>query len=328
MNKENILVVEDEWIIAKQICGNLKDFGYEVSPIASTAEEALRLAETEKPDLILMDIVLKGNMDGIDAVGQIALRFDIPIIYLTAYTNQEFLERAKHTKPFGYLVKPFNEQELYTNIEMALYKHKADKTLKDYLNRLTKCFKETIEAVSGAVELRGPWPLGHHRRVAELARAIAKEMNLADLWLDGLLLAAYVYDISFMNMPVDIIQDSGKLTGSKLNRYRNYPQLSYDILKEVDFPSPVKYIVLEHRECFDGSGFPQGLRGVEIVLEARILAVADAIEDLTCQRTFRNAFPLSEALEEVSSHSGSRYDPNVVTACLRLFNEKGYKMNG
>ncbi len=176
--------------------------------------------------------------------------------------------------------------------------------------------------------MRGPWPVGHHLRVADLALAIAREMNLVDLWLDGLRLAAYVYDISFMNLPVDIIQDSGQLSGSRLTMYRNYPQLSYDIIKEVDFPSPVKYIVLEHRECFDGSGFPQGLQGAEIVLEARILAVADAIEDLTCQRTFRNAFSLSEALEVVSSHSGSKYDPNVVAACLRLFNEKGYKMSG
>ncbi len=328
MSNEKILVVEDEWIIAKQICGNLKDFGYEVGPTASTGEEAVRMAETERPDLILMDVVLNGKMDGIDAVEKIALRFDIPIIYLTAHTNQEYLKRAKQTKPFGYLVKPFKEQELYANIEMALYKHKTDKAIKDYLNRHLKCYKETIAAVSGAIELRGPWSVGHHRRVAELAQAIAREMNLADLWLDGLRLAAHVYDISFMNMPDDIIQESGQLTGSKLTMYRNYPQLSYDILKEVDFPSPVAYIVLEHRECFDGSGFPQGLRGAEIVLEARILAVADAIEDLTCERTFRNAFPLREALEEVSSHSGSRYDPNVVAACLSLFHEKGYKMSG
>ncbi len=326
MNNEKILVVEDEWIIAKQISGNLKDFGYEVCPIACSGEDAIRMVKTERPDLILMDIVLKDKMDGIDAVKQIALQFDIPVIYLTAYTTPEYLERAKHTKPFGYLVKPFKEQELYTNIEMALYKHREDKTVKDYLNRLAKCFKETIEAIAGAIELRGPWSPGHHKRVAELAQAIAKELNLADLWLDGLRLAAYVYDIGFMNMPVDIIKDSENLTGSKLTMYRKYPQLSYDILKEVDFPSPVEYIVLEHRESYDGSGFPQGLRGVDIVLEARILAVADAIEDLTSQRTFRNAVPLSEALEEVSSHSGSRYDPDVVAACLRLFNEKGYKM--
>ena len=328
MNKEKILVVEDEWIIAKQICSSLEDFGYEVGSTASTGDDAVRMVETKRPDLILMDIVLEGKMNGIDAVEKIALRFDIPVIYLTAYTNQEYLKRAKHTKPFAYLVKPFKEQELYANIEMALYKHKEDKTIKDYLNRLVTCFQGTIEAVSEAIELRGPWPLGHHRRVAELAQAIAREMSLDALWLDGLRLAAHVYDISFMNMPVDIIRDAGKLTGSKLTMYRNYPQLSYDILKEVDFPSPVAYIVLEHRECFDGSGFPQGLQGADIVLEARILAVADAIEDLTCQRTFRNAFPLSEALEEVSSHSGSEYDPNVVAACLRLFNEKGYKMSG
>ncbi len=328
MNKEKILVVEDEWIIAQQICSNLKDFGYEVCSTASTGDDAVRLVETERPDLILMDIVLEGKMDGIGTVNKIALRFDIPVIYLTAYTNQEYLERAKHTKPFAYLVKPFKEQELYTNIEMALYKHKADKTIKDYLNSLAKCYKETIEAISGAIELRGICPPGHHQRVAALAQAIAKEMNLAELWLDGLRLAAYVYDISFMNLPDDVIRNSEKLTGRKLTMYRNYPQLSYEILKEVDFPSPVAYIVLEHRECFDGSGFPQGLRGPDIVLEARILAVAVAIEDLTCQQTFRDAFPLSEALEEVSSQSGSKYDSNVVAACLRLFNEKGYEMRG
>lgn len=327
MNHEKILVVEDEWIIAEQICGNLKDFGYRIAATASTGYEAIRMVEKEKPDLILMDIVLKGKMDGIDTAEQIALRFDIPVIYLTAHTNLDYLKRAKHTKPFCYLVKPFKEQELHSNVEMALYKHRTDKAIKDYLTRHLQSYKGTIEAVSGAIELRGPWPPGHHRRVAELAQAIAREMKLADLWLDGLWLAAYVYDISFMNMPDDIVSDSGNLTGPRLTMYRNYPQLAYDILKEVDFPSPVGYIVLEHRECFDGSGFPQGLRGADIVLEARILAVADAIEDFTCPRTFRKAFPLNEALEEVSSQSGSSYDPDVVAACLKLFNEKGYVMS-
>jgi CheY-like chemotaxis protein len=150
MNKEKILVVEDEWIIAKQICSNLEDFGYEVGSTASTGDDAVRMVETQRPDLILMDIVLDGKMDGIEAVEKIALRFDIPVIYLTAYTNQAYLNRAKRTKPFGYLVKPFKESELYANIEMALYKHKTDRAIKDYLNRLVRCFKETIEAVSVA----------------------------------------------------------------------------------------------------------------------------------------------------------------------------------
>jgi HD-GYP domain-containing protein (c-di-GMP phosphodiesterase class II) len=139
-------------------------------------------------------------------------------------------------------------------------------------------------------------------------------------------MAAYVYDIGLVSMPISIIQDSGKLTGIMLSLYRKYPQYSHDILEEVNFPWPVANIVLQHREFLDGSGFPKGIKGEDILIEARILAVADAIEDLTSHRSYRNAFPLDKALEEISSHSGSKYDPKVVAACLRLFNETGYKM--
>ena len=326
MNSEKIMVVEDEWVVADQICSNLKDFGYAVCATASTGDDAIRKVETDRPDLILMDIVLKGKMNGIEAAEQIALQFDIPVIYLTAYTKPEYIERAKQTKPFGYLVKPFKEQELYANIEMALHKHRADKEIKDYLERLAKCFKGTIMATSWAIEFRGPYAPGHHRRVAELTQAIAREMGLSDFSVEGLLLAAYVYDIGLVNMPVSIIQDSGKLTGFMLALYRKYPRMSCDILEEVDFPWLISDIVLQHCECFDGSGFPGGIKGEDILIEARILAVADAVEDLTSHRAFRSAFPFNEALEIISSHSGLKYDPDVVAACLRLFKEKGYKM--
>jgi HD-GYP domain len=141
-------------------------------------------------------------------------------------------------------------------------------------------------------------------------------------------LAAHVYDISLVNMPVEILQDAGQLTGTRLTLYRNYPQLSYDILKEVNFLWPIADIVLQHRECYDGSGFPRGIKGDDILIEARILAVAHALEDLTSNKAFRNAFPLKQALDEIKAHRGSKYDPDVVDACLRLFNEKGYKTEG
>jgi len=179
-----------------------------------------------------------------------------------------------------------------------------------------------MKAFSGAIELRGPYAPGHHQRVEEFVHAIAKEMGLPDVSLDGLRLSAHVYDISFVNIPVDIIQDYGKVTGTKLTLYRQYPQLSYDIIKEVDFPWPVADIVLQHRECYDGSGFPHGLKGEDILIEARILAVADALEDLTSHRAFRNAFPLQQALDEIRAHRGSQYDPDVVDACLRAFNKE------
>jgi putative two-component system response regulator len=319
MNNEKILVVEDEWVVADEICRNLKDFGYTVCSTASAGEDAIRKVETDRPNLILMDIVLKGKMDGIEAAEQICPQFDIPVIYLTSYTKPEYIERAKATKPFGYLVKPFKEQELYSNIEMALHKHRVDKEIKDYLDHLVKCFKGTIEAVSWATELRGPYTSGHHGRVAGLAQAIAREMGLPDFSVEGLCLAAYVYDIGLVNMPVSIIQDSGQLTGIMLTLYRKYPQMSCDILKEVDFRWPIADVVLQHCECFDGSGFPQGLSGEEILIEARILSVAVALEDLTSHRSYRSAFPLDQALETISSQSGSQYDPKVVAACLRLF---------
>ena len=152
MNSRKILEVEDEWVVVEQICRNLKDFGYTYST-ATKGKEAVKKAEAEKPDLILMDIVLKGKMDGIEAADQITSQFDIPVLFLTTHANHEYVERAKQAMPFGYLIKPFKEQELYSNIEMALHKHRADKEIKDYLERLAKCFTGTIEAVSETIEL-------------------------------------------------------------------------------------------------------------------------------------------------------------------------------
>jgi HD-GYP domain-containing protein (c-di-GMP phosphodiesterase class II) len=113
-----------------------------------------------------------------------------------------------------------------------------------------------------------------------------------------------------------------------LTMYQGYPQAGHDALKKIEFPWPIAETILQHRECYDGSGFPQRIRGEEILIEARILAVAVALEDLTTHRSYRNAFSLDHALEEISAHSGSKYAPDVVAACLRLFKEKGYKLEG
>jgi len=210
---DKIMVVEDEWIVADQLCNNLKDLGYMVCATASTGDEAIKNVQENNPDLILMDIVLKNKMDGIEAAEQITSQFNIPVIYLTSYTDKEYIERAKQTKPFGYLVKPFKQGELHANIEMALHKHRLEKEIKDYLERLIKCYRGTIESVSGAIELRGPYTPGHHRRVADFAQAIAKKIGLSDFSVEGTCLAAYVYDIGLVCIPLSVIQDAGQLTG-------------------------------------------------------------------------------------------------------------------
>jgi len=133
MDDVKILVVEDEGIIAKNIKNKLKSFGYTVPAIATTGEEAIRMAEITFPDLILMDVMLKGEMNGVEAAQHIQKRFSIPIIYLTAYSDDEILEKAKKTQPYGYIVKPFTSNDLHSNIEMALYKHKIDDTKNNQL---------------------------------------------------------------------------------------------------------------------------------------------------------------------------------------------------
>ncbi|WP_292465791.1 response regulator [Methanolobus sp.] len=139
MEDIKILVVEDESIIALNIKKKLKSFGYTVPAIVSTAEEAIKMTEITFPDLILMDVMLKGDMDGVQAIEEIRKKFDIPVIYLTAYSDDEVLERAKLTQPYGYIVKPFKANDLRTNIEIALYKHRMEKNARKKDNSNGNC---------------------------------------------------------------------------------------------------------------------------------------------------------------------------------------------
>ncbi len=147
MAKAKVLIVEDDRVVVKDLQGSLEDLGFDIASIVSSGEEALKKAKENKPDIVLMDIVLKGDMDGIETAGQIHSQFDIPVVYLTSYTDEKVLERAKITEPFGYISKPFVERELNIAIEIALYKHKMEKKLKES----EKWFSTTLRSVGDAV---------------------------------------------------------------------------------------------------------------------------------------------------------------------------------
>jgi len=306
----------------------LADLGYDVVSTAYSGEEAVEKVEEVHPDLVLMDIVLAGAMDGIQAAEKITALFGTPVVYLTAYADDKTFGRAKLTGPSGYILKPVEKKQLHVAIELALHRHGMDLNLQKNHARIYGSMKGLIEAIAETIELRGPYTSGHHKRVSQLASAIAREIGLTDFQVEGIDLASAIYDMGMVNIPADILQEAERLEGIRLTIYQTYPEAAYDTLKKIECIWPLAYIVLQHRECYDGSGFPRGIKGEEILIEARVLAVAVALEDLTTHRSFRNAFPLSEALKEISSHSGSRYDPEVVEVFLRLFNEKGYKMEG
>lgn len=207
-------------------------------------------------------------------------------------------------------------------------RRRMEEALLDSHAKLARNFKGSIDVISETIERKGPYAPGHHRRVAALTSAIAQEMRLTDFQVQGIGLAAAVYDIGLIDIPIEFLQDTDRLDGIKLTMYRGYPQTGHDALKKLEFLWPIADIILQHRECFDGSGFPQGIKGETILIEARILAVVDALEDLTSNKIHRPALPMEEALAVIENHRDSKYDPYVINTCLKLFNEKGYKMEG
>ncbi len=181
-----------------------------------------------------------------------------------------------------------------------------------------------IQAISGTVEIRDPYTAGHQRRTADLARAIAREMGLAEDLRDGLRMAGSIHDLGKVAIPAEILSKPTKLTDLEYHLIQDHPQIGHDILKDIEFPWPVAEIILQHHERIDGSGYPRGLKGDEILWEARILTVADVVEAMASYRPYRPALGIDKALEEISKNSGILYDPKVVDACLRLFKNKGY----
>ena len=202
----------------------------------------------------------------------------------------------------------------------------AEIELEKSFDRIRTTLTATVSALAYAVEMRDPYTAGHQRRVANLACAIGGILDLPEEELDGLRLAALVHDVGKMRVPTDILTNPGKLTDAEFSIIKTHSQVGYDVLKGVDFVRPVAAIVHQHHERADGSGYPLQLSGDEILLEARILAVADVIEAIASHRPYRPALGIEIALGEITEHSGTRYDSRIAEACVRLLNETDYRL--
>ncbi|MFV0423878.1 HD domain-containing phosphohydrolase [Oleidesulfovibrio sp.] len=447
MKQLSILLVEDERVVAFDVTHRLQLLGYPSPVVVPSGEEALKIARDIKPDLILMDIMLEGEMDGIDTAIKLREQYDAPIIYLTALVDPALLQRAKITGPFGYVVKPFDDRELHICIEMALYKHAAEREqaerellfsttlhsireaviITDTEGRITFCnpaaqrllrhpasdlenaqietvasltlddesqaiipkellkrhaatsqsllagsiqcgegrcpvevsasalhnktrnigtvlvlrdltrrradeaslakalgemqqlFEQTVTALAATSEKRDPYTAGHQQRVASLACAIAERIGVDSDDCHGLRMAGLLHDIGKIYIPSEMLTKPSTLSEIEKTIMKTHSQVGYDILKGVDFPWPVAQMVLQHHERMDGSGYPQGLHGDQIILGARILAVADVVEAMYSHRPYRPAVGLDAALQEIEKGSETHYWPPAVNACLELF---------
>ncbi|MFH0789947.1 MAG: HD-GYP domain-containing protein, partial [Pseudomonadota bacterium] len=191
--------------------------------------------------------------------------------------------------------------------------------------QLRKGLGATVQAIATVVEMRDPYTAGHQRRVADLARSIAHEMELSNDQIDSVRIAGLIHDIGKISVPAEILSKPTKLTDLEFGLIKTHTQSGYDILKDIEFPWPIARIVHEHHERMDGSGYPNGLPGDELLLESRILMVADVVEAIASHRPYRPAHGIEKALEEIEKNKGVLYDPAAVEVCLRLFKEKGFK---
>ncbi len=205
-------------------------------------------------------------------------------------------------------------------------RNRAEVQLRGSYEKLQRALKDTIFAIAKIVEMRDLYTAGHQQRVSRLAREIAKEMNLSEEQINGVHMAAVVHDVGKIATPGEILNKPGPLTGAEFAMVETHPQVGYNILSEIQFPWPIALIVLQHHERMDGSGYPQGLRREDIVVEARIMGVADAIETMASHRPYRPALGIERALEEILNNRGKLYDAEVVDACLKLFREKGFTL--
>ena len=212
------------------------------------------------------------------------------------------------------------------NVRDVTERKQTDEDLKQTLESLRKAVGVTVQVMVSAIEMRDPYTAGHQLRVADLARTIATEMGLPSDKIDGIRTVGSIHDIGKLSIPAEILVKPTKLTNNEFNLIKEHPKSGYEMLKDVESPWPLAQNVYQHHERMDGSGYPRNLKGDEILMEARILAVADVVEAMASHRPYRPTLGIKAALEEIEKNKGILYDDTVADACLRLFREKGYQL--
>ena len=329
------------------------------------AEDALRESEEkyrtilEDMDDVYFEVDIKGNITFVNAssckmsgyseeelLGMPFRKISAPdgIEKVMQYFGEIFLT-GKTGKPFLWNLVKKNGEQGFFEIVTSLIKNKngkpigfwgigrdvterkrAEEILQQTLSSLRKAFGTTIQVMVSAVEMRDPYTAGHQLRVADIARSIAKEMGLPDDKIDGIRLVGSIHDIGKLSVPAEILSKPTKLTDIEFSLIKEHSQIGYEMLKDVESQWPLAQIVYQHHERINGSGYPRNLKGDEILIEARIMAVADVVEAMASHRPYRPGLGIQAALEEIEKNKGIFYDDAVADACLRLFREKGYQL--
>jgi HD-GYP domain-containing protein (c-di-GMP phosphodiesterase class II) len=265
------------------------------------------------------------EMSGIELAQIIKLRYAADVIVMTGFIEDFNYEDIVQQGASDFIQKPVRIAEFVARLKRVLSERVAkidrNNALKEArlnLDKLRNAMEGIVQAISTTVEMRDPYTAGHQQRVADLACAIAEAMALPDDEIYGLRMASVIHDLGKIMIPSEILSKPGQLNPLEYELIKNHVQAGYDILKSIEFPWPLADIILQHHERMDGSGYPNGLKGDEIMLAARILSVSDVFETIASHRPYRPSLGLPFALNELRENRGKLYDNQVVDVCLSL----------
>lgn len=339
-----ILVVDDEKSIRLTLCAILQDAGYEVD-VAEDAGRALALLADGGWDVVVTDIILPG-VSGMGLLKEIrAAAHDVQVIMMTGEPTVETAAEAVRAGAHDYLTKPVAKNAILRSVATASqikqvddekrrlqeanreYQQNLERSVTERTEELRLALDGTIHAMAAAVECRDPYTAGHQQRVANLARHMARELGLPEERVMGTYYAGIVHDLGKISVPSEILTMPTHLCAEAMGMIRKHSTTGFRILKRIRFPWPIADIVHQHHERLDGSGYPRGLKGDAICMEARIVAVADVVEAMASHRPYRPALGIDAALGEILAKRNTLYDAEAVDACVRLFREKGFQLD-
>ena len=333
VEKEKILVVDDEEAIREVVSTLLEAQGY-VCTVRQNGRLALEAFREGAFDLVLSDIVMP-EMDGLKLLAELRRDDpDVPVIMVTAMHDISIALEAIRAGAYDYILKPFERDQLHMSVRRALDHRQlvlenrtyqsdlehlvAERTqqLSIALQDLEQSYDYTLEALGGALDAKDAETEGHCQRVTAFTITIAQKMGVDKGLLRQIARGAFLHDIGKMGVPDQILRKPGPLTNEEREIMRKHCEIGYAVLQRIPFLKEAAEIVLSHQECFDGSGYPRGLKGEQIPLGARIFAVADTLDAMISDRPYRKALPISAAREEIERFSGRQFDPQVVEVFL------------
>jgi putative nucleotidyltransferase with HDIG domain len=326
--KLHLLILEDNPADAELAVRELEKEDFLVEWSLVETEETFREALSQKPEVILADYNLP-SFNGLSAlkIKQVISPI-IPLIIISGSIGEEFATECIKAGATDYVLKdklfrlvPVIKRALQETEEHRERKQ-TEKELQQSYKKLQKTMEDTINVIVKIVEAKDPYTAGHQMNVSKLATAIAKEIKLSPDRIEGIRIASLVHDIGKISLSAEILSKPTKLNEIEYSLIKDHSQIGYDILKNIDFLWPVAEIILQHHERIDGSGYPQGLKGNDILLEARIMAVADVVEAMSSHRPYRPALGIDKAFEEISQNRCILYDPEVVDALLDSLKKK------